>query len=259
VSTLHYQCYNANPQAPWIALIHGLFGDADNLSAMRRCLEQEFNVVAIDLPDHGRSTWTEGFSFEHYADLIIALLNDLHIPEVNLVGHSLGGKVAMQIALQRPVLVKRLVVLDMAPVSYQPRHDQVLAGLTAVNLATLTSRSAADAIMAAFIEDIGTRQFLLKSLEKSADGWRWRFNLALLQRDYLRLSAAISSEHPYSGPTLFIKGELSDYVNSDDKDYIQSLFSNAALKVVANTGHWLHAQKPAVCAKLIESFINQSA
>jgi esterase len=259
VSALHYQLYKTEENAPWIALIHGLFGDADNLSAMRRCLEQHFNIVAIDLPDHGRSNWTENFSFSHYANQIDGLLEDLNIREVNLVGHSLGGKVAMQIALQNPTLVKRLVAIDIAPVKYQSRHAQVFAGLSAVNLVELKNRPAADAILSTYIEDSGTRQFLLKSLEKSTDGWRWRFNLALLQRDYSILSDAISSDHAFAGPTLFIKGELSDYVSVKDKAYILSLFPKVALKVVAQTGHWLHAQKPTVCAKLIESFINQSA
>ena len=256
MSALHYQVHQQELNKPWILLIHGLFGSLDNLASLRRGLSDEFNIVSIDLPDHGKSIRTQEFSFKHYARLIRELIEQLHIARLNIVGHSLGGKIAMQLALDEAELIQRLVVLDIAPVNYTPRHEAVFLGLENVKLEQLKTRQDADLAMQTSIQEPSTRQFLLKSLERSENGWQWQFNLSLLKRDYARISAGLDADMPCEIPTLFIKGELSDYLTSEHKTRILQLFPNSQLKILANTGHWLHAEKPALCCKMIKSFLS---
>lgn len=253
--SVNYQIHSNDTSKPWVVLIHGLFGSLDNLSGLRRLLTEQFQVLSVDLPDHGRSDFTEEFSFKNYAQLISQTITELHINQATLVGHSLGGKVAMKIALSSPSLVKHLAILDIAPVSYSPRHGNVFTGLNAVDLPSLENRKQAEQALSQHIEEAGVRQFLLKSLYNQDDGWHWRFNLTLLQRDYVRLSAAIESNVPYTGPVLFIKGQLSDYLLSEHKAATLKLFPSSQSKMIKGVGHWLHAEKPNDCFDMVLAFI----
>lgn len=228
----------------------------DNLSALRRQFTGSFQVLSIDLLDHGKSSFTDTFSFKQNAEAIIELLARLKIKRISVVGHSLGGKVAMQLALEHNELITHLVVLDIAPVEYQARHQTVFKGLNNVILATIQSRSDADVALAEYVVDKSTRQFLLKSLYSEDGKWAWRFNLAMLENDYTKLSAAITSNSPFSGPVLFLKGELSDYLLAEHKQPVIELFPNSRSRVISAAGHWLHAEKPELCAKAILAFLN---
>lgn len=222
---------------------------------LRRELQSEFQVLSIDLPDHGKSGYSDKFSFSGYAHAIKGLITELGIEKASLIGHSLGGKIAMQLALTYPQLVSKLVVLDIAPVAYHARHNNVLAALEAVNLKVINERKDAEQAMSVYIEDTGVRQFLLKSLYQQNGKWQWRFNLSLLHRDYTLLSQAIHSSVPYSKPVLFLKGELSDYLASEYRNQVLDLFPNSRVKTVSNSGHWLHAEQPKVCARHIKTFL----
>jgi esterase len=236
-------------------LLHGLFGSLDNLSMLRRELEGNFQILSVDLPDHGKSQFTQSFSYQNYAQLLLTLLDELDIRRPSLVGHSMGGKVAMTMALANPRSIASLVLLDIAPVAYQPRHTNVFEGLNSVELTTLLDRKEADHVLASKIEEQGVRQFLLKSLYQADKGWHWRFNIELLYRDYSELSAAIVASQPYQNPTLFIKGERSDYLKAEYRDAVLELFPNSISKVVGGVGHWLHAEKPAICGRIITDFL----
>ncbi|MFT2091196.1 alpha/beta fold hydrolase [Paraglaciecola sp. 2405UD69-4] len=254
MSNVNYLIHSDDANKPWIILIHGLFGSLDNLSGLRRLFCEHFQVLSIDLPDHGKSGFTQAFSFKNYAQLISQTLTDLEIHKAIFVGHSLGGKIAMQIALDNSNLVERLVIIDIAPVEYRPRHNQVLAGLNAVDLANLESRKQAEQTLGEYIQEAGVRQFLLKSLYNQEDKWFWRFNLELLQRDYKKLSGAITADHSYDKPVLFIKGQLSDYLLAEHKNDTLKLFPKSQSKMITGVGHWLHAEKPKVCYEMIMSF-----
>jgi esterase len=254
LSQIYYQTYPHKDNKPWILLIHGLFGNLDNLSALRRGLVKDYNVLCIDLPDHGKSCRTSEFSFDRYASLIIELIDQLNIEKINIIGHSLGGKIAMKMALINSELVQSIVLIDIAPVAYSPRHNAVFIGLEKVPLESITSRQMADRFLKQNIDESSTRQFLLKSLYQNELGWQWYFNLTLLKRDYALISAEINADKPYLGPVLFIKGEFSDYLMPQYKDKILSLFPNALSKLVGGAGHWLHAEKPSICLKMIELF-----
>ena len=258
MSSLFYQTHQCAENAPWIILIHGLFGNSDNLAGLKRGLADKYNVLSLDLPDHGKSLRTEEFSFSKYAEHIVELLNELNIKNANIIGHSLGGKIAMQIALNYPQLIAALVVIDIAPVAYAPRHQAVLAGLNNIDLTKINSRKDAELILQQYVQEPSTRQFLLKSLYQQQNSWHWYFNLTLLNRDYAKLSQAIEAQTPYNGPTMFIKGELSDYIQSEHRAHILKLFPHSQLKILGASGHWLHAEKPALCVKLIDNFLTKA-
>jgi esterase len=255
MNKINYQIHSDCPDKPWIMLIHGLFGSLDNLSALRRQFTGTFQVLSIDLPDHGKSDFTQTFDFDSYARLIFELVGRLKIKQLSIVGHSLGGKVAMQLAIDQHELISHLIVLDMAPVKYMARHSNVFKGLNNVVLSDITSRKDADIALLRYVIDSSTRQFLLKSLYNENGVWKWRFNLGLLENDYTKLSDAIKTEFPYFGKVLFIKGQNSDYLLPVHKKTVLELFPNSQSKVISNTGHWLHAEKPELCAKIILAFL----
>lgn len=253
--TLHFKRVGSGSP---IVLLHGLFGSLDNLGMIARHLCKEFDVISIDLPDHGLSPHTKHFSYQQYAQLVVDTITQLDLMQPVLLGHSMGGKVAMHIALHYPNMIGKLVVADIAPVSYSARHDNVFAGLQAVALDKLQSRKDAEALMAQHIKEPGVIQFLLRSLSKNdSNQFEWRFNLALLLRDYALLSAGIHHDVPFEHPTLFIKGGESQYITSAHRPVIQQLFPKAAAKIMQGTGHWLHAEKPAIFSKLVVDFISR--
>jgi esterase len=255
MTAVNYQIYSDSASKPWLMLIHGLFGSLDNLSALRRQFTDSFQVLSIDLPDHGKSAFTQSFSFAHYGSLISDLVDNLEIKQLSIVGHSLGGKVAMQIALNQHELISHLIVLDIAPVRYTARHSNVFQGLKNVVLSDITNRKEADTALSKYVVDSSTRQFLLKSLYNENATWKWRFNIEMLDKDYTHLSAAINSASEFAGPVLFIKGENSDYLLPEHRKSVMKLFPNSQSKMINGTGHWLHAEKPELCAKIILAFL----
>ncbi|WP_342804501.1 alpha/beta fold hydrolase [Alteromonas sp. M12] len=255
MQSINYHLSSNQAEKPYLVLLHGLFGSLDNLSMVRKALEDSHNVLSIDLPDHGKSAFTDAFSFTSYANKIVQLIASVNITKVSILGHSLGGKIAMKIALDNPQLIDKLVIADIAPVSYTPRHQNVFKALNAVDLKSITSRGDADAVMSEYLKEPGVSQFLLKSLKQVDGNWRWDFNLQLLQRDYPAISEGISSDNVCSVPVLFIKGGQSDYILPEHKSAISALFPNSSAKVIGSAGHWLHAQKPVIFNRLVSDFL----
>lgn len=244
--------------APALVLIHGLFGDLDNLKSISRALSDSYYVINVDLRNHGQSPWTDTMSFIAMAKDVLTVLDTLNIEQAFLLGHSLGGKVAMEIALQYPDRVRALVVADIAPVSYEPSHNTILDALETLNLTHVDSRQSADTVLAESIHEVGVRQFLLKNLYKADSGWAWRMNLAALRNCYLGLIGSPSSEGVYSGPVLFIRGGRSDYIQAQHKSAIVSRFPQAQSKTINDVGHWLHAEKPTVFNGLVQRFLDEN-
>jgi esterase len=238
-----------------------------------RLLKNEFLIYAIDLPNHGRSEHTSETSLQSMAATMLHWMDSLGLDCVDLLGHSLGGKVCMELALRHPQRVNRLIVADIAPVAYPRRHDDVFAAFRAVDLKTITSRAEAEAQMKPYVELASTRSFLLKNLEKATDNgsgmvknsegslsnWRWRINLDALEAGYNDfIGANTNSCKPFDKPVLFIKGENSNYILPEHKRSILALFPNASVKVINNTEHWLHAEKPEIFAGIVRRFLSQS-
>lgn len=238
-----------------VVLIHGLFGSYENLGVIARSLSEQFHIINIDVRNHGRSEHSEQMNYALMTEDLAQTLDALGINHVALLGHSMGGKLAMAFALAYPERVTKLILADVAPIHYPPRHTNVFAGLMAVDLANITSRTDADKQLAEFITEPGVRQFLLKSLIKENDSFAWRFNLAALHDNYNELIAAGAEQGQYLGPTLFIKGGNSDYILPEHKQRITQLFPKAEAKVIQDTGHWLHAEKPAMFSRLVIDFL----
>lgn len=239
----------------WVILIHGLFGNLDNLKGLANHLKNDFNVLLVDLPAHGDSPAMKNFDFVEYAEMVTNTIKHLEISQPHIVGHSLGGKIAMTMALKQLCDIKSLIVADIAPVSYPPRHDKVFNALNAVAFDKISSRSDVREIFSRELSDEGTRQFLLKGLKQTDNQWRWQFNLALLQNEYPKIIDWPFSDEKSTLPTLFIKGAESDYITGEMQPKIQGTFPNAKAHIIQSAGHWLHAQKPDVFNRIVTRFL----
>ncbi len=240
-----------------VFLLHGLFGSASNLTQLANAIEGRFRVYRIDLRNHGESFHFDTMSLSEMADDVRRLADAENVEKLALVGHSLGGKVAMQFALSNPERVSHLVVADIAPVAYKPHHNETLAALRAIDLRALKSRGEADGVLAKVESELGVRQFLLKNLARTDSGsWRWKLNLEAIAHCYDDLCQA--PEGPgFDGETQFIKGELSAYIQDKHRGDIFRLFPRAELEVISETGHWLHAEKPEAFNELVARFLDR--
>lgn len=247
-------------KGPPVVLLHGLFGSGSNLGALARALQEHFSVFSVDLPNHGDSPWLEDADLAAMAGTLSAWLQHQGLARADFVGHSLGGKVAMQLALARPELVSALVVADIAPVAYPPHHDTVFAALDAVAAAHCRSRQEAAELMQGYLQEEQVIQFLLSNLRPAGDGtYRWRFNLEGLKRGYHAVRAEPAASRNYPGQVLFIKGGDSDYIRAEHRSHILHLFPRAQLKVMPGCGHWLHVQRPSLFNSLVSRFLRDVA
>ncbi|MEL6117244.1 alpha/beta fold hydrolase [Photobacterium sp. SP02] len=251
---LHYQIQG---QGQTVVLIHGLFGSADNLGLLARVLKEQYQVISLDLRNHGRSPHSEHFTYSDMAQDVVDVINQLEIQAFSVIGHSMGGKVAMAMTELAGERIENLIVLDMAPVAYQVhRHQNVFAGLKAVSNQTVTSRKEAEQYLSQHVMEPGVRQFLLKSLYKEQESFLWRFNVDALINNYSTIMGW-SAVSPFPGRTLFIKGQDSEYILAEHREHIASQFPHAKAHMVANTGHWLHAEKPDTVNRIILSFLEK--
>ncbi len=241
-----------------VVLLHGLFGAGSNLGALARALQEQFAVWCVDLPNHGRSGWLCNPDLPAMADAVCLWMDAQGLPAAHLVGHSLGGKVAMQLALRYPQRVQSLVVADIAPVAYAAHHEQVFAALEAVALAGCSSREEAGTLMANYLQEDAVIQFLLSALQRDENAvLRWRFDVAGIRSAYPALLAAPQGERSYPGPVLFIKGGASDYVQEPYWPAIQAFFPRATIRVMPDCGHWLHVEKPQLFNGIVKRFLAQ--
>ena len=235
-----------DPGRPAIVLLHGLFGSSTNWGTVARHLGQNYQVLVPDLRNHGQSPHDSDCSYEAMVGDLLHLLDAQGVEQATLVGHSMGGKVAMHLALNHPQRVDGLVVVDMSPVRYAHDFNDVVTAFRAVDLTAVRNRSDADAQMAAHIEIVGVRAFLLQNLVKRSDGWAWRVNLDALAMAQERITGFPPQPQDvvFQRPASFIHGELSDYVKPAYEPEILRLFPAATLCAVEQAGHWVYAEKP---------------
>ncbi len=247
--------YKLNGSGPTIILIHGLFGNLDNLGLLARDLEKDHQVLSLDLRNHGLSFHSQCHNYSVMSEDVHHLISTLKLKNITLIGHSMGGKVAMKLAADYPEQIKKLVVMDIAPVAYsQKNHDAVFSGLKAVLSTPPSSRNEAMQILARYIEADDVRQFLGKSLYRTGDTLAWRFNVESILKNYLNITGwepipRVDIE------TLFLKGANSDYLTAAYQPQVEAQFSNTKAHIIANTGHWLHAEKPLQVLRAIRRFI----
>jgi esterase len=241
---------------PPLVLLHGLYGNHANLAWLARQLADRYAVYGIDARNHGQSDWQPTMSYEALAGDLHDTIDALGLDQVNLLGHSMGGKTAMQFALRYPQAMQSLVVVDIAPVDYHRSRDKVIGALQQLDLATLTSRQDADARLAEHIVEKGVRDFLLTNLQRNADGqFSWRINLPVLVDSFPRLTGWPETDSVWQGPTLFIRGEHSDYIQPAHQQAIETLFPAAEISTVDDAGHWVHSEKPEAVLALVSGFL----
>lgn len=257
--------YRITGEGDPLIVLHGLFGSLDNLGGIARRLEDGWQIHALDLRNHGNSPHTDEMTYPAMADDVVAYMDARDIEKASILGHSMGGKVAMQVALAYPERVSSVIAADIAPVGYEPRHDSILEGMNSLDLTGVTTRREADKQLAAHVEIPGVRQFLLKNLERIPEAeqtddqhrFRWRLNLPAIDACYANIAAAPQGHGPYDGPVLLIKGGDSPYIQRQHQDTIRSLFPAVELRIIEGTGHWLHAEKPDTFAALCRRFLTQ--
>lgn len=229
-----------------LLIIHGFLGMSDNWKSFGSLYAAEgFQVHMLDLRNHGRSFHSEDFSYALMAKDVFDYCQERQLTNINVIGHSMGGKVAMLLATTHPELVEKLIVADIGPKYYAPHHQDILAGLNAVDFSEQPDRNQVEETLYPYIPDFGTRQFLMKNLYWQEPGQlAFRFNLPVFNAKIEVIGEALPAENHFDKPTLFIRGGHSKYILDTDLPNIQKHFPNYKLATIPNVGHWLHAENP---------------
>jgi len=248
--------YKKIGQGKPLIILHGLFGSADNWLSIAKGLEKDYTLYLVDQRNHGDSGHAEEWDYQVMAQDLTAFMEEQGLEKTHLLGHSMGGKTAMALALNHPVKVDRLIIVDIAPRHYPVHHQSILDGLNAIDMDQLQSRKQADEILSQYVEEKGTRQFLLKSLGRNGQGqFIWKINLPVITAKIENVSQAIVSDQVFDHPTLFVTGANSRYVQDQDKTEIEKLFPNSNIIKIKNAGHWIHAEQPEAIIKTVQAFL----
>ena len=243
-----------------VVFLHGLFGQGRNFSTIAKALQPEFRSLLVDLPNHGRSAWTEEFGYEQFADLVADRLRDSFAADgpVHVVGHSMGGKVAMVLALRHLELVDRLVVVDISPAGGgdQGEFEHLLDSLAGLDLSTLSRRSEADERLSEPIDDPRVRGFLLQNLRSGQDGFHWQANLDLLRRELPAIGGFPDDlTGTFDRPVLWVAGERSPYVRPEHEAQMRRLFPRTMQVTIKGAGHWVHSEQPEAFTSALRAFL----
>ena len=250
--------YSRQGQGPALVILHGLFGSGTNWNSQAKRLTDHFDVILPDARNHGRSPHAPDMSYAVMADDLRQLMDDLALDNAVVLGHSMGGKTAMTLALRAPERVRALVVADIAPVDYHEQSNSpLIEALQRVDLSGITSRAEADSALAADIPQPMVRQFLLTNLQYEDQHYRWRIPLDTLAERLPELESFPAMEATYSGPALFLYGTESSYVRPDMQTTIRRYFPSAELRSIPQAGHWLHAEQPQLFADELQRFLAQ--
>jgi len=255
-----------------IVIAHGLYGSSDNWISIAKELAQKHQVILVDLRNHGQSPHSNSHSYSDLADDLFELFNKLNLTQATLVGHSMGGKAAMQFAINHPDKLKALIVVDIAPKSYADangyspqakEHLAILSALRELPLSTITSRTDADEWLSNKIKSLSVRQFLLKNLDRDENNkFVWKLNLDALWQKLPALMSGIKTPVNFASiknlPVLVIKGELSPYIDKkEDLPLFENLFIGSIITTIEGAGHWVHAEKPQQVIDAIENFLDR--
>jgi esterase len=241
---------------PPLLIIHGLLGASGNWATLvRTAYAPHFRTVTPDLRNHGRSPHHDEFSYPVMAADLIELMDEEGIESAHLIGHSMGGKLAMHLALHHPGRVQKLIVADIGPRAYVPSHEAIFSAMEALYPERFASRADVDAAFAQDIRDPGLRQFLLKSLIREENGYRWGVNLPAIRSGYPEIIGALESWETFDGDVLFVGGSESSYLAEADLPGIRALFPFADLTMMEGAGHWLHADQPEDFARITLDFL----
>lgn len=241
-----------------LIILHGMFGTLDNWQTLGKQFAQYHAVYLVDQRNHGRSPHTDLIDYPSMAADLKQFLETQSISKTNLLGHSMGGKTAMLFALEYADLVNKLIVVDVAPKRYAGGHEEILAAILSLDLNTIQNRQDAEIFLRERLplETEGTIQFLMKNLtRKSEGGFEWKMNFPVIYKHYEDILAPVTSEFPFEGETLFVRGGKSNYIRDTDWQSILTLFPNAKLETIADAGHWVHAEQPQRLMQVITGFM----
>lgn len=251
---LNHKIYgNGNP----LIILHGFLGSLDNWHTLATKFGETQKVYTIDQRNHGKSPHTSVHSIPLMVEDLKLFMATHQIKKASIVGHSMGGKVAMQFALLYPDMIDKLIVVDIAPKKYKRGHDDVLNAIEGIPLQQISSRKEAETAMEPLMPDYGTRQFLLKNLERTEDGsYQWKMNVPVLKTYYEEIIQEVTSDHPIQNQTLVIKGANSRYIKDEDYHDFKRLFPNFSIVTIPNAGHWVHAEQPILFYEVVSKFLS---
>jgi len=253
---LNYKTYG-EAKYPALVILHGFLGSADNWHTLAKQFSSDFQVWTIDQRNHGRSPHAYEFNYDVLVDDLYDFLDEHQISQPILLGHSMGGKVVMQYALQFPQLVSKLIVVDMAPYAYAHHHQTVLEALKNIHLERFAKREEIENALSEYIPEWDTRQFIMKSIYYENGKYQWRFYTESLIDNYEEILKGVHGK-VFDGQTLFIKGENSQYIAKERWSEIISLFPKAELVEIPGAGHWVHAEKPQEFYQAVISYLKKT-
>ncbi|MCF7796554.1 MAG: alpha/beta fold hydrolase [Lentisphaeria bacterium] len=250
---LHFQSYGTGTP---LIILHGLFGSSDNWFATAQTLAHSLKVFTLDARNHGASPHCDVMTYQLMARDVVEFMQRHGLESAVILGHSMGGKTAMVMADDYPDYVQKLVVVDIAPRAYPPRHLEMLSAMEKLELQTYTNRRELDQALKSAIPNPAIRQFLLKNVKRDAAGeFFWQLNLSALRDNYDNLNATTLPGSPITIPTCFIRGGKSDYILPEDEEHIHSHFTSATIETISNATHWVHADAPEAFVQLVRGFI----
>ena len=236
---LHYRVLGKGDP---LVILHGLFGSSDNWQSQAKIFAEFYTVYLVDLRNHGHSFWSEEHSYVLMAKDLWDLTEELNLKNIILLGHSMGAKVAMTFAQQHPTILKKLILVDMGIKEYPMHHQHILSGIKSLNLSEYASRGEAERVLEVHLENPGVRQFLLKNLYWKTKGeLAWRMNVTILEKKMGEILSAIPKQVVLT-TTIFIRGELSNYILDEDIPDIENVFPDSEFETISGAGHWVHAE-----------------
>ena len=247
--------FKKSGSGPALVILHGLFGSLDNWFSIAKELMEHYTLYLVDQRNHGDSPHSNEWNYGVMVEDLRELLDAEGLDSVYLMGHSMGGKTVMNFAVNYSERVRKLIVGDIAPRYYPIHHQVILEGLNALDLSQLQSRKEADDLLAPYIPELGIRQFLLKSLGRDANGFAWKINLPVITQHIEEVGKALDEETVFEGPTLFLGGANSSYIQEKDLSDMKHHFPNCTWISIPNAGHWLHAEQPQAVVTEIRKFL----
>ena len=239
-----------------IIILHGLFGASDNWMSIGKLLGENYKIYLLDQRNHGNSIKSDAFDYETMAADVSTFIEENQINSPIILGHSMGGKVAMNLAIKYPEKISKLIIADIGPKAYPVHHQVILEGLNAINPARIQSRKEADEILANYVKTKGIRQFLLKNIgRKESGGFEWKINLPIITEKIENVGEPLNTKSMFEKPTLFIRGENSNYILDEDVALIHTIFTNSRIETIKNAGHWLHAEQPQAFINIVSQFL----
>ena len=249
--------FRQSGQGPSLIILHGLFGSSDNWYTVAKTFATTHQVYLVDQRNHGQSPQSDDFNYQLLAEDLHQFIKDHELKSVAVIGHSMGGKAAMNFAVKYPDQIEKLVVVDIVPKAYPVHHAHILTGIKSLPLDHLSSRNEADSMLAAHVPDASERQFLLKNLvRKNSGGFQWKINVKAIDKHLEELGEGMQYPGKFEKPTLFVRGARSTYFKPGDEDEIRKIFPLARF-VTLETGHWVQAESPAEFAKIVLDFLDQ--